>query len=128
MEKVVSVVFLTSRARPLVSIGSRKFPRAQTTQATVNGLRARTTDRDISTCSKHVFTSHLHLKTQPRENWTHLSDEWSDHSSDPTERRTEPHPQRPSHSGIHLRDKNLPSPETGLKDEQHNERRRTSAV
>lgn len=35
---------VTSRARPLVSIGSRKFPRAQMTQATANGARARITD------------------------------------------------------------------------------------
>lgn len=44
---------LTSRARPLVSIGIRKFPRAQSTQATANGQRARITDWDISTWSTH---------------------------------------------------------------------------
>lgn len=39
-ESVNNNAFLTSRARPLVSIGSRKLARAQTTQATANGLRA----------------------------------------------------------------------------------------
>lgn len=114
VEKVNIGLFLTSRARPLVSIGSRKFPRAQTTQATANGLRARITDRDINTWSKHTFMSHLHntWELHLRQNWTHLSDERSYHSSNPTEWCTESHPQRPSHSGIHLRDKKDPLPET----------------
>lgn len=113
---VNSDMFLTSRARPLVSIGNRKFPRAQTTQATAKGLRAEITDWDISTWSTHRVMSHLHrtITWTHLSGWqsglqTHLSDERSDHPSDPTEWRTEAHPQRPSRRGIHLMDRNTSS-------------------
>lgn len=120
---------LTSRARPFVSIGSRKFASPHMKQATANGLRARITDSDISTLKQKTKKTHRKwMMEKPDDNWKHhniqycrsetdLSDKRRNHPSDTTEGRAETHPQWSSHSGINLRNniKHL-SPQSWLMD------------
>lgn len=49
MHEFQSSRILTSRARPLVSMGSSRLASAHSTEATEKGVSARMTDRDIST-------------------------------------------------------------------------------
>lgn len=50
MDEFQSSPTLTSRARPLVSMGSSRLASAHSTEATEKGVSAWMTDRDISTC------------------------------------------------------------------------------
>lgn len=67
--------------------------------------RTGTSAPEVHTAEGQTWTHNIRPAQQRRsEHWTHLSDEGGDHSSDPTERRSETHPQGSSRRRVHLRE------------------------